>query len=160
MEDSNSTLDTPVVSKVKSIALYDDLDGNVVNVTPVTHAKNGGATNPKIYKVTASSEVSLYGNVNGDKCFHIKGIKLLSTNPVDVAFHYEEYVDGSWHDLGLAFSADTDAYLEFKGSPAAGEPSSQDWNWIPLDIPVDATPFRLRLEPTGETTLKAQVVEE
>ncbi|WP_321430501.1 hypothetical protein [uncultured Methanolobus sp.] len=98
--------------------------------------------------------------MNGDKCFHIKGIKLLSTNPVDVALHYEEYVDGSWHDLGLAFSADTDAYLEFKGSPAAGEPSSQDWNWIPLDIPVDATPFRLRLEPTGETTLKAQVVEE
>lgn len=161
MENTISDESVAVNAKVRSIALYDNLDGTSNVIVPVTHAKNGGTSNPRIYKaVGVAVETSFYGNVDGSKSGKISGVKVRSSNPVDVDFHYEEYEDGSWVDLGLAYSGTTDPYLKFKGSPAEGEPSSQDRNWVPINTPFDATPFRIRLVPTGTTTLYVQVLEE
>lgn len=160
MEDINDTYGVPVNAKIKSIPLYDDLMGTSTNIIPVTHAKNGGVGNPKIYKATAGAEISFFGNVDGRKSGKIAGVKVSSSNPVDVEFHYEEYEDGIWRDLGLAYSAGTDTYLAFKGTPGVGEPRSQDRNWVPLNVPFDGTPFRMRLVPASSTTLRVQVVEE
>lgn len=163
MKPITDTHSVPTEQKVTSMQLFDSLMGGNSEVVPVIDNYNGGAANPRIYKVVCQAGSpcthSFFANVGtgaSQMSGYLAAVMVTSSNPVDLEVHIEEYVDGDWKDLGLAYSASTDTYLQLKGTPAEGEPSSQDWNRIPVGIEFDGTPIRLRLVNSGATTLKAQ----
>ena len=114
-----------------------------------------------IYKATGTN-ISFYWDIAGVYSARIKEFYAYSTVDTDVKVFIEKSIinNSTWKKLGIAFSGDTDQYLDFNNTPDETNPVEvQDWNQVPVDIACYGTPLRFRFEADTTTTIYMQALE-